>query len=209
MNITRLNFTDEDFKKLVDSYLKILMYAISIDNNIHKKEVNILLSLLTKVDLWNDNLALSKLNYFHNFQSLKKNLLNIDKSHFDYVKVLDLENIIFWEAEKSLHLILSKLSKKIDISFEEKMIKLEKYLNNIKNIIESKREVLWEEYLNIFYYWIYFYSKLIAEQVWKFFWDKIVEEEKKYLEKIKNILQIEDKINESSIEKLRIPSMEI
>ena len=55
MNITQLNFSDEELSTLVNSYIKVLILAISIDWKINKKEVKVLLSLLTKVNIDSDN----------------------------------------------------------------------------------------------------------------------------------------------------------
>lgn len=208
MNITKLNFTDKEFKELVNSYLKILIWTIDIDWNIDKKEVRLLFSLLTRVDLEDDHSYLSKLNYYKKHHSLKNKILTIDDDS-DYLRVLDLENIIFYEWEKWLHLILSKLSKKSMLNFDDKMRKLEKYLWILKKIIEDKREILWDNYINLFYFWIYFYSELIAKQAWKFLWKKIVVEEKKYLAKIKEYLDIDLDIKESIIAEVRKPILDI
>jgi hypothetical protein len=209
MNITKLNFSDKDFIKLVNSYLKILIWMIDIDWNIDKKEVRLLFSLLTRIDIEDDNSYISKLNYYEKHHSLKNKILTSLDEESDYLRVLDLENIIFYEWEKWLHLILSKLSKKSKLDFEDKMKKLEKYLWNIKEIIESKKDILWENYINLFYFWIYFYSELIAKQDWKFLWKKIVEEEKKYLQKIKEYLDIDLAVKESVIAEIRKPILDI
>lgn len=208
MNITKLNFTDKEFKELVNSYLKILIWTIDIDWNIDKKEVRLLFSLLTRVDLEDDHNYLSKLNYYKKHHSLKNKVLTIDDDS-DYLRVLDLENIIFYEWEKGLHLILSKLSKKSMLDFDDKMKKLEKYLWIIKKIIEDKREILWDNYIELFYFGIYFYSELIAKQAWKFLWKKIVVEEKQYLQKIKEYLDIDLDIKESTIAEIRKPILDI
>ena len=208
MNITTLNFSDKEFKELVNSYLKLLIWIIDIDWNIDKKEVRLLFSLLTRVDLEDDNSYLSKLNYYKKHHSLKNKILTIDEDS-DYLRVLDLENIIFYEWEKGLHLILSKLSKKSMLDFDDKMKKLEKYLWSIKKIIEDKREILWDNYIDLLYFWIYFYSELIAKQAWKFLWKKIVVEEKRYLQKIKEYLDIDLDIKESIIAEVRKPILDI
>ena len=212
MNITKLNLSDKDFKELVNSYLKILIYAVKIDWSIDNKEIKIIFSLLTRVDIEDDNKNLWKLNFFNKLHSFKNKVLSIDSEHFDYLRVLDLENIIFYEWEKSLHLMLSNFSKydSISIDFEKMIKKTEKYLKNIKSIIEAKRKILWDDYIKIFYYWIYFYSKIIAKQSWPLFWKKVVKDEKKFLELIEKVLEIDkEEIKESLIEKIRTPSLDI
>ena len=69
---------------------------------------------------------------------------------------------------------------------------------------------MWDNYVEVFYFWILFYVEIIAMQTWKFLWKKIVEEEKKYIERIKDTLDIKDKeIKNSLIEKLRTPILDI
>lgn len=63
MNITKLNFSDKEFHTLVNSYLKIILFSVIIDNNIDKKELKTLFSLFTRVDLDNENITLEKFNY--------------------------------------------------------------------------------------------------------------------------------------------------
>ncbi len=212
MNITKLNLSDESFQELVNCYLKILIYAVKIDGSINEKEVKIIFSLLTRVDIEDDNKSLWKLNFFNKKYSFKNKVLSIDDEYFNYLRVFDLENIIFYEWEKSLHLILSNFSKSdsISIDYDKMLKKLEKYLENIKNIIESKRKILWDDYIKIFYYWIYFYSKVITKQSWPLFWKKVVKEEKKFLELIEKVLEIDkEEIKESLIEKIRTPILDI
>jgi len=210
MNITKLNFSDKNYKELINSYIKILIYAINIDWDINKKEVKILFSLFTRIDIEDQNEDLWKINFFHKSNTYDSKNLSIDDKHFEYLRVLDLENIIFYEWEKSLHLIISSLSKINKKDFSKKMEKLENYLISIKKIIELKKKDLGEDYIKIFYYWIYFYSKVICEQAWKLFWKKIVKEEREYLNKIKKILNVDTgEIKESLIEKIRAPILDI
>jgi hypothetical protein len=51
MNITKLNFTDKEYSSLVNSYLKILIYAVNIDNSIDRKEISVLFSLFTRTEI--------------------------------------------------------------------------------------------------------------------------------------------------------------
>jgi len=168
MNITKLNFTDKEYSSLVNSYLKILIYAVNIDNSIDRKEISVLFSLFTRTEIEWDNSFFIKLNYFKKLHSLNSDFIHIDEWHFDYLRVLELENLIFYEWEKSLHLILSYLSKhkKDKLSFNDKMEKLDNYLEIIKEIIESKRKQLWDNYVEVFYFWILFYVEIIAMQTW-------------------------------------------
>lgn len=209
MNITQLNFSDEELSTLVNSYIKVLILAISIDWKINKKEVKVLLSLLTKVNIDSDNIKLKEFNIFNENRHFKNNLLNLENDFFEYIRIFAIENIIFFEWEKAIHLILSSLSKKEKLTFEEKIKKLEIYLENIKKIIESKKELLWEDEIKIFYYSLYFYCEVIAKQVWNFLWKKIVKEEKVLLEKIRLILNVENDIKQSCIERARKVILEI
>ena len=124
MNITQLNFSDEELSTLVNSYIKVLILAISIDWKINKKEVKVLLSLLTKVNIDSDNIKLKEFNIFNENRHFKNNLLNLENDFFEYIRIFAIENIIFFEWEKAIHLILSSLSKKEKLTFEEKIKKL-------------------------------------------------------------------------------------
>ena len=208
MKIKKLKFFDNDFKLLVNAYLKVLIYSIIIDWNLNKKELKVLFSLLTRVDVDNDNFSLWKINYIPE-DYLEPNILNIENWHFDYIRVLSLENMIFYEWEKSLPYIFQYLEKKNKLSFEEKMEVLDKNLKDLNKIMNLKLNVLWKEYIKLFNYWLYFYVELIAKQAWKIFGSNIVIEEEKYLEKIKTELNIEFNISKTEILKLRTPILKL
>ena len=50
-NITQLNFTNEEYKKLVSSYGKILIIAAQIDDDVAEIEADTLLSLIVRTPL--------------------------------------------------------------------------------------------------------------------------------------------------------------
>jgi hypothetical protein len=58
--------------------------------------VRVLFSLLTRIDLEDDHNYLSKLNYYKKHHNFENKILTIDED-LDYLRVLDLENIIFYE----------------------------------------------------------------------------------------------------------------
>lgn len=209
MNITKLNYTDRDFKLLVNSYLKIIIFSVIIDGDIDKKELKTLFTLFTRVDLDSDNVALEKFNYIWDIFFWKKNLLDIDNWHFDYIRVLTLENIIFYEWEKSVTSLFDYLDEKNKLSFEEKMEELKKNLSTLKRLIDKKTKDLWKVYIKIFYYWLYYYVELIAKQAWRILEGQITKEEKKYLDKIKTYLEIDKNLCSSDIYKLRTPILDL
>jgi len=209
MNITKLNYTDRDFKLLINSYLKIIIFSVIIDWDIDKKELKTLFTLFTKVDIDSDNVALEKFNYIWDIYFWKNNLLDIDSWHFEYVRVLALENIIFYEWEKSITSLFDYLNEKNKLTFEEKMDELEKNLLILKKIIDKRIGILWKVYVKIFYYWLYYYVELIAKQAWRILEGQITKEEKKYLDKIKTYLEIAKNLSNSDIYKLRTPLLDL
>lgn len=190
MNITQLQFSDSELQKLVTSYVQILIYALHIDGNIDKKEVKILISLFARIDIDGDNRNLEKCNLSKMQSQLGKTIFKNQEDNFKYIQLFDLENLIFHEAEKSLPIILLESSKENTLSFDKKIERLKEFLENIQEIIEGKREKLGDDAVYVFYYGIYFYVKLIAQQHGTFFGGKILSEEEKYLDIIKKTFNI-------------------
>lgn len=203
MNITQLNFSDSQFSELLHAYIHILMRAIHIDNKVDKKELWVVFSLITWADAEWDMSFLSSLNFIKHTHNIDSKYLVVDGKSCDFIKTFDLENIIFHEASKILHQIIASVSEPCTKTFNQKMQDLETDLASIKRILESKQELLWQDYIEVFYYGLYFYSECIAKQAWKLFWNNIVPEEKKYLETIKSFLNVDWPPSESQKEALR------
>ncbi len=209
MNITKLNFSDKEFHTLVNSYLKIILFSVIIDNNIDKKELKTLFSLFTRVDLDNENITLEKFNYIWDIYFWKSNIINLNEAHFDYIRVLTLENIIFYEWEKSLSHVIQYLEKNNNLSYEDKMKQLKNNLLELKAVIDSKKDLLWDIYVNMFYFWLYFYVELIAKQAWSIFEKGIVKSERVYLDKIKEFLNVSMDLSKTEIHKNRTLILDI
>jgi len=194
---------------LVNSYLKILLFSIIIDGSIDIKEVKALFSLFTRVDMDNENIVLEKFNFLWEKKLWKNKSIDFETTHFDYVRVLTLENIIFYEWEKSLAYLFEYLERKNTLSFEEKMEELDKHLLNLKTIIDQKANILWRSYIKLFYYGLYYYVEVITKQAWRFLEWNIVKEEKAYLSKINSMLEVNQHFSKIELHKINTPTLDL
>jgi len=195
-NITQLNFSNEEYKQLVSSYGKILILAAQIDWDVNDKEVDTILSLVVRTPLKpEDREFFKKVNHI---DIETENVINKYRIKNNYLQLFELENIIFYEIERNIIEFVKALTDQESINriLEEKIEDTKKQLENIKNIVESKIDIIWEEYIKAFYEWLYDYVEKITKMVSKwFFVRKIWKEEKELLKTIKESLNIKWDLN--------------
>jgi len=199
-NITQLNFTNEEYKKLISSYGKVLILAAQIDGDVNEKEIDTILSLIVRTPLKpEDREFFKKINHI---DIETENRINGYKIKNNYLQVFELENIIFFEIERNMVNFVSALTNKdlINRIDEEKIEDLNQQLSNIKEVIEQKESLIDKKYIKAFYEWLYNYVEKITKMIGKgFFISKIWKEEKILLETIKNTLWINGDIKNEDL----------
>ena len=191
-NLTQLNFTNEEYKKLVSSYWKLFIIASQIDGDVDEKEIDTILSLIVRTPLKpNDWEFFKKMNHIWVETENKVNGYRIKNN---YLQVFELENLVFFEIERNMINFITALTNPdlVNRLFEEKLDDAKKQLDNIKNLLESKVDIVWQDYIVSVYEWLYDYIEKIVKLTWKwFFIRKIGKEEKQFLELVKNELNID------------------
>jgi hypothetical protein len=199
-NITQLNFSNNEYKKLISSYWKILILAAQIDGDVNEKEIDTILSLIVRTPL-----KIEDRNFFRKINHIdieSENIINKYRIKNNYLQVFELENIIFFEIERNMIEFIKALTNKelIDRLTEEKIDDLKNQLKNIKEILESKKELIWEDYIQAFYEGLYDYVEKITKMVGKWFLiNKIWKDEKLLLSTIKEELNIKWDIDSKAI----------
>jgi hypothetical protein len=199
-NITQLNLSNNEYKKLISSYWKILILAAQIDGDVNEKEIDTILSLIVRTPL-----KIEDRNFFRKINHIdieSENIINKYRIKNNYLQVFELENIIFFEIERNMIEFIKALTNKelIDRLTEEKIDDLKNQLKNIKEILESKKELIWEDYIQAFYEGLYDYVEKITKMVGKWFLiNKIWKDEKLLLSTIKEELNIKWDIDSKAI----------
>ena len=191
-NITQLNFSNEEYKKLVSSYGKVLILAAQIDGDVNEKEIDNILSLIVRTPLRPEEREFFK--KINHVDIETENVINGYKIKNNYLQVFEIENLVFYEIERNIVNFISALTNEdlINRTDEEKIEDLKNQLNNIKTILESRKDMIWEAYIRSTYEWLYDYIEKITKLVGKWILlRKTWKEEKLLLETIKESLWID------------------
>gem|GEM_PF-3169191 len=62
-NITQLNFTNDELQNLCSSYAKVLVSISRIEGILHPKEIDFLVSMITRTNLEGNNEVLEVVNH--------------------------------------------------------------------------------------------------------------------------------------------------
>jgi len=199
-NITQLNFTNEEYKKLVSSYGKILIIAAQIDDDVAEVEIDTILSVIVRTPL-----RMEMRDFFKKVNHIDietENKINGYRMKNNYLQVFELENLVFFEIERNIINFVDVLTDKelTNRVLEEKIEDVKQQLDNIKIIMEGKKDVMWETYIQAFYEGLYDYVEKITKMVAKwFFISKIWKEEKILLQTLKEELNITWELNSEYI----------
>lgn len=196
-NITQLNFSNDELRTLCSHYGRILSIITKIDEVAHSKEVDFVLSLITRTNLEWDNNILNKISHSKEERKIDIKWYTINN---DYIRVFELENIIFYELEKNLQAFIKEIETKE--SFDLMIQKTNESIDKIKEILFSKKDLTWEKYIHWLFNGLYLYCEKIALLVGgkQMFGQKIVPQEQKILDLLKEKLEISWIINQEHID---------
>ena len=195
-NITQLNLSNSELKDLCSHYWKILSTIAKIDKVSHPKEIDFILSLITGTNLEWCNDRLKQINHHEENRKIDIKWYYINN---DYIRVFELENIIFYELEKNIQTFVKDIEKKE--SYDVLIKKVAESVDRIKEILYSKKEIIWDIYINGFFNSLYVYCEKIALLVGKWlFGKKILPEEQKMLDLLKEKMQIKWVITQEYID---------